>query len=901
MPRSYGLSGIPLPPLAIHGDYRIMNDPGAAIATRRGLRLVAFSAGTFVVCYAVRAVAHLLASAGTPTGWDWGAWAGIPAAGFAPWAGIGVVAVAWGARVDRATAGAAAVGVAAAAGAAHLVAGDPASIVVYGLIAAAAEALVGGLLFVRLMRRWAEPAAFVGVVAAAAVGAVAVGTLLALPGLTSASSRPIGDLTIGWSLSHLASIIVVAGALLAPARQAPSYDASVVSSRWPQGGARELALQVAALAALAWAAFFPSVDLPLAFLPAIALVWGAWRLSPRVTGAELVALAALATVATAHGRGPFGAASDRLGGAAAVHSYLVTVALLCMLLATYAEQLRRDVDLIEQAGNLSTSLFDGSVVGMLVVPLEGADAGQVVQANPSAVKLLGEGVVGRPWAELLHPGDRSTAELMLSGLRGDAQPWRGEIRHRRPTGAVVDTVVAAAATRTRNLGWVAGLQLLDVHDQRKAERELRRLVLHDPLTGLPNRALLTEHVTRALAARARSGGEVALLYFDCDGFKKINESAGHVAGDQVLTDVAGRLLHSVRMTDSVARLGGDEFAVLCTDLDAAAEAEMVAARLLATFARPFELDEMALHLTVSIGLSVAGPGTTTEELLREADTAMYEAKRDGRDRFATYEEGLQVEATRRLTVSSQLRRALRDGELRVHYQPIVSIPDGRVVAAEALVRWQHPELGLLAPEAFLDVAEETDLVCEIDAWVAAQATHDAVGWPQQDGNDIDLHLNFSARHLGNHDAPELVGSCLRESGLLATRLVVEFTETSLLTVADGGRSDVDALRETGVRFAADDFGTGYSTLAQLVNLPLDMVKVDREFVARLETDPRARAVVEAVATLGRSLQLAVVAEGVERTEQQVLLEQFGVPAYQGFLHAPAVDVNTLNDMLALTA
>ena len=889
----------------MHRDYRLMSDPGVAMASRRALPLLVFSAGTLVACYAARAAAHLLATVGTdtgtPTGWDWGAWAGIPAAGFAPWAGIGVVAVAWGARVDRTTAGAAAVGVALAAGAAHLVAGDTARVVAFGLVAATAEALVGGLLVQRLMRRWGDPASFVGVVTAAAVAAVAVGVLLALPGLTSVSTRSVGALTIGWSLSHLAAIVVVAGALLAPARQAPSFDAAAVDSRWPMGGTRELALQAAALAVLAWAAFIPSVDLPLAFLPAIALVWGAWRLSPRVTGAELVALAALATVATAHGRGPFGASSDQLAGAAAVHSYLVSVALLCMLLATYAEQLRRDVDVIEQAGNLSTSLFDGSVVGMLVVPLEGADAGRVVQANPSALKLLGDGIVGTPWLAMLHPGDRSTAEVMMSGLRGDARPWRGEMRHLRPTGAVVDTMVAAAPTHTRKLGWVAGLQLLDVHGQRQAERELRRLVLHDPLTGLPNRVLLTEHVTRALAARARSGGEVALLYFDCDGFKQINESAGHIAGDRVLTEVAGRLLHSVRPSDSVARLGGDEFAVLCTDLDAAAEAEMVAERLLATFTRPFELDAMSLHLTVSIGVSVAGPGTTAEGLLREADTAMYAAKRDGRARFATYEEGLQVEATRRLTVGSDLRRALRDGELRVHYQPIVSIPGGRVVAAEALVRWQHPELGLLAPESFLDVAEETDLVCDIDAWVAAQATRDAVEWPQQQGSDIDLHLNFSARHLGNHDAPELVGSCLRQSGLVATRLVVEFTETSLLSVADGGRADVDQLRETGVRFAADDFGTGYATLAQLVNLPLDMVKVDREFVARLETDPRARAVVEAVATLGRSLQLAVVAEGVERAEQQVLLEQYGVPAYQGFLHAPAVDVDTLKGMLALTA
>ncbi len=595
-----------------------------------------------------------------------------------------------------------------------------------------------------------------------------------------------------------------------------------------------------------------------------------------------------------------------VGDSGSTWAWGLTVALLALTIATYAQQRRRDAVDIEDANQLLRSVVDSSLVGMLVVGLEGDDAGRLVAANPAARDLLGQDAVGNRWTELLFPADRGPAERMLDTLAAaaatdGAEPatWRGDLRHLQPDGSLLNTTVVASVTSTPVQGRVAGLQVLDVHDRKQAEQELKRLALHDPLTGLPNRTLMTEYIAHALSARERSGGDVALLYCDCDEFMQINDSVGHAVGDQVLAALGGRLHQAVRLSDSVARMPGDEFVVLCTDLDSAAEAEAVAERLMKACSLPYELDSGTLHLNISVGVSVAGPDSDPESMLREANTAMYLAKRDGRGLIRAYEPGLQIEATRRFTIGSELRRALRDGELRVYYQPILSIADRKVVAVEALVRWQHPVRGLLAADSFLDIAEESDLVCDIDAWVAAQATSVAAAWPQQSGADVDLHLNLSARHLGNHDAADLVENCLRESGLAPARLVVELTESALLDgERDGGRDDVDQLRETGVRFAADDFGTGFSTLDQLVNLPLDIVKVDREFTSRLESDPRARAIVQAVASLGRSLELSVVAEGVERVEQHALLADLGIPAYQGFLHAPPVDAETLRRMLA---
>ena len=507
----------------------------------------------------------------------------------------------------------------------------------------------------------------------------------------------------------------------------------------------------------------------------------------------------------------------------------------------------------------------------------------------------GDGLIGSTWSDLVDVSDRSLVDGLLVALAQEGAPsWRGEIAHLRPDAQPFTALVSAVRTVTERHGVCASVQMVDVHDRKAAEHALRQVALHDPLTGLPNRLLLAEHIDKALAVRAREHTRVALLCCDADGFKAVNDAAGAAVGDELLTAMAERLLSLVRPTDTVARVGGDEFVVLCPDLGDADEAQVIARRLLAAFELPFPVGGTSIQLSMSVGIATAGEETTAETLLGDADAAMHRAKRRGRNRVETYVDELRIQAERRVRVASDLRRALSAGELRVHYQPIVDLRDGAIMGAEALVRWQHPELGLLSPASFLDIAEESDLICEIDDWVLARACVEATTWAALTGRPaLDLHVNLSARHLGHRRASRAVRSALGNSGLSPRRLVVELTETSLLTVNRSARADLDEIKDTGARLAADDFGTGYSTMTQLVALPLDQIKIDRYFVTGMVQDTRALAVVQALTGLARSLHQDVIAEGLETTDQADTLDGLGVVAVQGYLPCPPVEPDEL--------
>lgn len=538
--------------------------------------------------------------------------------------------------------------------------------------------------------------------------------------------------------------------------------------------------------------------------------------------------------------------------------------------------------------------------GVRCVPLGGgASEGGRRGTGLSAVEDPEARLIGTSWADLVHTRDRQVVEDVLAMLSSAEEPtWRGEIAHARPDGTPFTTLVAASCTVTSDYGLCASVQVLDIHDRKAAENALRQMALHDPLTGLPNRLLLAEHIDKALAVRERRPGNVALLYIDVDGFKEVNDVAGHAAGDELLAAMAERMVSLLRPTDTVARVGGDEFVVLCPDLTEPGEAQAIAQRLVAAFEVPFPVGKTMLQMSVSVGVAVAEEQATAETLLGDADAAMYRAKRQGRNRFETFADELRTQAERRVRVASQLRRALADGELRVHYQPIVDLRDGVIMGAEALVRWQHPELGLLGPSSFLEVAEESDLICEVDAWVLARACTDAATWAVPCGRpSLDLHVNLSARHLGRRRASRVVRAALGGSGLSPRRLVVELTETSLLTVNRGARADLDEIRDTGARLAADDFGTGYSTMTQLVALPLDQIKIDRYFVTGMVRDPRALAVVQALTGLARSLNQDVIAEGLETGEQAEALAELGITAVQGYLACPPLEHAELADLI----
>jgi diguanylate cyclase (GGDEF)-like protein/PAS domain S-box-containing protein len=466
-----------------------------------------------------------------------------------------------------------------------------------------------------------------------------------------------------------------------------------------------------------------------------------------------------------------------------------------------------------------------------------------------------------------------------------------------PKGGKKRTVVARGQPildpKGATLGAVVAMH--DVTDRKRVEQELAHQALHDPLTGLPNRTLLRDRIEHALDRSVRLSSTVAVLFLDLDNFKVINDSLGHRAGDQLLTELAARLrevLHSgdtaARMeTETVARLGGDEFVILCEGIRTEQDAARVADRLgAAVAARPFTLDGAEFSLTASIGIALpGGPDATADSLVRDADVAMYRAKEDGRNRSEIFNEGMRRRVVERLRLENDLGMALALGQFELHYQPIVTIPAGEIVGVEALLRWQHPERGPVAPLDFIPLAEETGLIVPIGEWVIAEACRQASEWqrahPQRAPTKVSV--NISARQVSS-DLVETVAAVLDDTGLQPGCLVLELTESVLMENPDADRV-LESLSELGVRLALDDFGTGYSSLRYLTRFRLDVLKLDRSFVSEIDETDRACRVAAATIEMGRSLGMSVIAEGVETEGQLDRLRALGCDLAQGFLFA----------------
>ncbi len=450
------------------------------------------------------------------------------------------------------------------------------------------------------------------------------------------------------------------------------------------------------------------------------------------------------------------------------------------------------------------------------------------------------------------------------------------------------------------LGAVANV-ISSAVDRNLVEAEVRHRALHDPLTGLPNRALALDRLEGALARRRRDGRAVAVLLADLDQFKLVNDSLGHAAGDDLLVALAPRLHDAVRPSDTVARLGGDEFLVVCEQLDGAHEAIRVAERVAQAINQPIVLSAGEHFITASIGIAVAeSADALPEELLRDADAAMYRAKERGRGRYELFDEVLRKRVLLRLRTENELRRGLEHGELRVVYQPVVEIDTGTVTAVEALVRWQHPKRGLLDPVDFIPVAEDSGLIGALGDWVLATACRDGAEWQQRfpRAEPLLVCVNASARQLANSAFPARVAEAMSRHGLAPGSLALEITESVLMEEAHAPVTVLASLREYGLRLMLDDFGTGYSSLAYLKRFPLDVLKIDRSFIAGLGRDEEDSAIVAAIVQMARTLGLTVVAEGVERPEQLERLRELGCDRVQGRLIAepmPAADVGRLMD------
>jgi diguanylate cyclase (GGDEF)-like protein/PAS domain S-box-containing protein len=439
---------------------------------------------------------------------------------------------------------------------------------------------------------------------------------------------------------------------------------------------------------------------------------------------------------------------------------------------------------------------------------------------------------------------------------------------------------------------------LDVSDRKRMEVELERLALYDPLTGLPNRALFGDRLRHVLARRGRDSA-TAVYFLDLDRFKRINDSLGHGAGDEVLREVAERLSAVVRPEDTVARFGGDEFTVLCESVGGVLEAVSIADRLQRPLRQPLRAGGAELRLSASIGVALveADDNGDGQHLIEDADAAMYRAKERGGARTELFDSGMRENAVRAMRIEQELQRALEQGELRLYYQPGVDLATGQVVGAEALVRWEHPQRGLIVPDRFLGVAEETGLIVPLGMWVMGETCRHLAEWQSRpETAHLHLSVNLSARELTHPDVVSSVLGCVRESGVDPHSLTIEVTESTAMADGDTGFRALRDLNSEGIRVAIDDFGTGYSSLEQLRRMPVDIVKVDRSFVSGMSADSTDREIVAAVVGMGRALKLCVVAEGIETPEQAEALRELGCDIGQGFLYAKPLPADEMDEL-----
>ena len=427
----------------------------------------------------------------------------------------------------------------------------------------------------------------------------------------------------------------------------------------------------------------------------------------------------------------------------------------------------------------------------------------------------------------------------------------------------------------------------------RALRDARHDALHDELTQLPNRALLRVRLDQAWARGRRNHAPMALLFLDFDDFKDINDSLGHDAGDQLLVTLAARLAESLRPGDTIARLGGDEFAVLIENLDTAPPVEGVASRLLEVLTTPVDLNGRLVTMRGSIGIAVSDYSETdSQSLLYSADLAMYSAKRMGGGRCVRYQPEMHQGTVDRLDTEQALKVAIADNQLVLHYQPVYDLRSDRIVGVEALVRWQHPERGLIGPMEFVPVAESSRLITGLGAWVLRTACAQAAAWP----SDIEIAVNLSPRQL-EPDLPDLVREILASTGLSADRLTLEVTEGTAMADAVEPLRIIEELHAMGVHFAIDDFGTGYSSLARLRTLPVDQLKIDRSFVSNLDTDCGTSVLISAIVELAHGSSLVAVAEGVETEAQRARLVELGCDRAQGFLLGRPTTAEAMSELL----
>jgi diguanylate cyclase (GGDEF)-like protein/PAS domain S-box-containing protein len=611
---------------------------------------------------------------------------------------------------------------------------------------------------------------------------------------------------------------------------------------------------------------------------------------------DLVDQAATDAQASAHAA----SVDERMGGIAVL---LVVLALVVAGVLWQGRQRRRWAVVASQAEGLAE--FEAMVENSSDLFFLTDTGNQMRYCSPSAARFFGmtaQEVCDASFEQLIHDDDLVKAIDAFDTARtfGAAGPLDLKVRHHdggwRTVEVMANELVLASS------GQAVAWHTRDVTDRRALEEQLTRQAFGDPLTGLANRALFRDRLGHALSRLSRSTRSIAIVMLDLDGFKAINDSMGHDAGDEALKEIAARISGAARPGDTVGRLGGDEFIILLEELDDATFADEVADRVLELVRQPLLIENVNLRVSASIGIVVSDAyETTPEALMRDVDIAMYRAKADGRDRRVTFEPDMHARATKQLRISQDLAHALDRGELALYYQAIVDLESGTPQGVEALIRWHHRDLGLVAPSDFISIAEQNGLILPIGRWVLEQACAQAVAWHSESPEErkLTMSVNVSGRQL-NHDSlvPD-VRRVLADSGLEPEYLTLEVTESVVMSDIDMVIKRLKELKELGISIAIDDFGTGYSSLAYLRQLPVDILKIDKAFIdAAASGDPGGDAILRAIVHLGDGLHLKTIAEGVEDARQALHIKELGCQSAQGFLFSRPMPPDEIGTFLA---
>ncbi len=553
----------------------------------------------------------------------------------------------------------------------------------------------------------------------------------------------------------------------------------------------------------------------------------------------------------------------------------------------------------EENLRLAAKVFDSSVEGILITD---ADS-RIVTVNRAFTHITGfqaEDAIGKT-PKLLSSGKHNPDfYINMWRLLKENGQWRGEIWNRRKNGETYLEWLTISAVRNdkgETVNYVAVFS--DITSRKLAEERLNYLANHDALTGLPNRVLFLERLDLGLARAHRTQKMVAVMFFDLDRFKIINDTLGHSVGDQLLQEVATRVRGCLREDDTVARLGGDEFTVILEGINEDKYVAMVAQKIIDILAKPFKLVGQEVFVTASVGISVyPNDGEDPHSLVRHADVAMYRAKEMGKNNYQFFKTEMNTRAFERLTLENNLRRALERNEFELHYQPQLDLASGDVVGAEALIRWRHPELGLVSPDRFIPIAEETGLIIPIGEWVLRTACAQNKAWQRAGFAPLHVAVNLSGRQFKQKDLLRMIERAFAETGLDPAFLELEITESVIMEHADETIATLACMKTMGFQLSIDDFGTGYSSLSYLKRFPIDTLKIDRSFVHDITTDQDDAAITTAVIALAHSLNLKVIAEGVENGEQLEFLRAQGCDMIQGYHFSRPMTVEAFTAKLA---